>query len=382
MSKYQYYSTEQIVRSFIEQGKEGDCWDFKQEWHGEMSTLIKDIICFANTVHDETCYIIFGVSDDLRITGMKSSRRKQADIIESISNLYFAGDNFPKISVETINYEDVELDVLLIYSTDKTPIYLKKQYGKMREGCIYLRIADKNTPDNSNADISDIENLWRKRLGLTKAPLAYIYDRMLNKLEWTDNGDTFYNIFKPEYTIEIVREDADRNADEFYSYAMTNESTSFEMLHIKYQHTILESFQIAVLDSGRLRIPVPEWGFICHERYSVNSKYSYKYYVIESQRYRVLTFLYNKENGDERYAFNDLEDVVLFFQSDEERIAFELYLQENEGLVESQLETIDRYDHIHADNENKTALYKERLRIGIVLNKLLDAWRSEQNGSC
>ena len=33
MSMFQYYSLERIVRFFIEQGKEGECWDFKQEWH-------------------------------------------------------------------------------------------------------------------------------------------------------------------------------------------------------------------------------------------------------------------------------------------------------------------------------------------------------------
>ena len=104
MSKFQYYSIKQLINFFIAQGKEGECWDFKQEWHSEMSTLVKDIICFANTVHDENCYIIFGVSDDLQVTGMKGIRRKQADIIEAISNLHFAGDNYPKISVETIQY--------------------------------------------------------------------------------------------------------------------------------------------------------------------------------------------------------------------------------------------------------------------------------------
>ena len=376
MSMFQYYSTKQLVKFFLEQGKEGECWDFKQEWHDEISTLLKDIICFANTVHDENCYIIFGISDDLQIKGMKKTRRKQSDIIEAISNLYFAGDNYPKISVETIIIDGVEVDILIIYNTDITPIYLKKQFGKMREGCIYLRIKDKNTPDNSNADISDIENLWRKRLGLTKAPLDYIYDRMHNRLEWKENEDSFYNIFKPEYTIEIVSEDDDREAEEFYSYAMTNESTSFEMLNIKYQHTILDRYQIAVLDSGRLRIPVPQWGFICNDEYGMNKKYSYKYYVLGSKRYRVLNFLYNPNNSDERYAFDDLKDVVLFYQTDEERIAFEVYLEGHQEMVKSQLETIDRYDYIYAGNDNKTSVYKERLRVGVVLNKLLCDWRN------
>ena len=160
-----------------------------------MHDLIKDIISFANTVHDEDCYLIFGVSDDLKLTGMQQSRKKQADVIDALSNLHFAGDNIPKIDIETVNFEGTELDVLKIFDTDRTPIYLKKPYGSMRQGCIYSRNGDKNTPDNGNAEIVEIENLWRKRLGLTKPPLEYIIDRLQNKLEWNQHDDFYYNIY-------------------------------------------------------------------------------------------------------------------------------------------------------------------------------------------
>ncbi len=170
MSKFQYYSVKQMVQFFLSQGKEGECWDFKLEWHEKTEDLIKDIICFANTVHDENCYLIFGVSDDLKVKGMQNARRKQADILDALSNLMFAGDNSPKIEVNTIEYEGEELDVLIIFNTDKTPIYLKRTYGNMKAGCIYVRSGDKNTPNNGNAEIYDIENLWKKRLGLIKPP--------------------------------------------------------------------------------------------------------------------------------------------------------------------------------------------------------------------
>ena len=44
MSKFQYYSMDSLIRFFLEQGKEGDCWDFKQEWHENIADLIKDIV--------------------------------------------------------------------------------------------------------------------------------------------------------------------------------------------------------------------------------------------------------------------------------------------------------------------------------------------------
>lgn len=41
---------------------------------------------------DEDCYLIFGISNNLHVTGMEQTRTKQADIIDALSNLMFAGD--------------------------------------------------------------------------------------------------------------------------------------------------------------------------------------------------------------------------------------------------------------------------------------------------
>ena len=172
---------------------------------------------------------------------MVKDRRKQADIIDAISHLHFAGDVYPHISVEAIIYEGVELDVLIIENCEQTPIYLKKPYGDMLQNSIYMRIGYKNTPDKGCADITDIEQLWKKRLGLTKTPLEFIYDRMKNRLEWKDNGDALYNIYRPEYTVEIECDDEEPNWHEFYSYAMTNERSCHGILHIKCHGTKLES---------------------------------------------------------------------------------------------------------------------------------------------
>ena len=121
---------QELVLSLMEQGKEGEYWDFKQEWHDDIADLLKDIICFANTVHSKDCYIIFGVADDLTVTGMSKARRKQADIIDGISNLMFAGDIYPKIELNTVNINGKDVDILKIFDVEKTPIYLKKPYGQ------------------------------------------------------------------------------------------------------------------------------------------------------------------------------------------------------------------------------------------------------------
>lgn len=257
------YSTVQIVQHCLQQGKEGEYWDFKQEWHKKIQDLLKDIICFANTVHDKKCYIIFGVADNLKIVGMAEPRRKQADIIDALSNLWFAGDISPKISVETVMINGIELDVLIIDNIERTPIYLNRDYGNMRRGCIYARVQDRNTPDKGNADMEIIENLWKKRMGLTKPPYEYIIDRLQNREEWSNYNGDFYNIYKPEYRIHNYQDDKQDNlAAEFYAYTQFNTNISYSYLDIIANNTVLDTYQIIHLDGGRLHIPAPEWGFI------------------------------------------------------------------------------------------------------------------------
>jgi hypothetical protein len=369
------HSTTNLISYFLSRGKEGEWWDFKQEWHCNMPDLIKDIICFTNTVHDEDCYLIFGVSDDLKLTGMQKTRKKQVDIIDALSNLHFAGDHIPQVEIEQVSFEGFELDVLRIFDTDRTPIYIKKPYGNMKQGCIYSRNGDKNTPDNGNAEIYEIENLWRKRLGLTKPPLEYIIDRLQSKIEWNQQGDYYYNIYKPEYTIKkYENEDTDRRGDSFFSYSQTNESTSYSTLDIMVHNTVLDSYLIANLDSGRLSVPVPEWGFLYFGKHHQDHK-GYKYYTEGSDRYRVLDFLYDPENSEELTAYNNLMDVILLYHSEEERNAFEGHVLANHEKLDSLVNASKEFDYICTDSDLKTREYKEQLKTGMELNTLLREWR-------
>lgn len=372
------YSTRplsELVPFLLSKGREGEFWDFKQEWHEKMPELIKDIICFANTVHDEDCHLIFGISDDLAITGMKKQRKQLAEILDALSNLNYAGDNIPEVSLETVTCEGVDIDVLTIKNTDNTPIYLKKPYGEMLAGCIYARVGDRNTPNKGNAEISVIEKLWKKRFGLLKSPLDYIVDSFDRKLEWIESEENYYNLYRPEYTVERRSEDEqERNQDEFYSYALTNERTSFYMLDIKARGTILKSHQIAVLDSGRLSIPVPKWGFISLDTYH-RDVLAYKYYINGDFSDRLLSFMYDPSNSDQRWAFESFAKVVLFYKSDEERRLFEETVAQNPEQVRKLISDSTEYEHITTECKEKTEHYKKKLRTGIVLNTLLSDGR-------
>lgn len=373
--RYDCIPLKDLVQYFVSEKKETDCWDFKQEWHENNADLIKDIICFANTVHDENCYIIFGVSDDYQLTGMTKARRKQADIVDTLSSLKFAGDNLPDISIETIQINGVTIDVLIIHNTTRTPIYLKTRWGNMHAGCVYLRKGDRNTPDNSNAEIEDIENLWRKRFGLTKPPLEYLYDRLQNRLEWAECDGQYYNIYKPEFSLKKHEYDGCYDAmAEYYAYTQTNEATSYLMLDVMISGTTVANHQLVCLDSGRLILPVPEWGFIGRDHYHTETL-PYKFYILGTPKYRLLQFLYNPENSEERWAFDLLMDVVLIFVDEDEKEIFEAYIQRNYETVISNIERSNEYEYIRTDNEKKTKEHLRRLRAGVVLKRLLSEWR-------
>lgn len=156
--------------------------------------------------------------------------------------------------------------------------------------------------------------------------------------------------------------------------SQTNESTSYTVLDIMAHNTILDSYQITNLDGGRLSIPVPEWGFLKFGEYHQVTR-EYKYYVEGSDRCRVLDFLYNPENSDERLAFQNLMNVVLVYHSEEERKTFEGYVVAYPEKIDSLVSASKEFDYIARENELKASVYKKSLRIGIALNALLREWR-------
>ena len=137
--------------------------------------------------------------------------------------------------MDTIEIEGKEIDILTIFNSYTVPYYLKakcKRYNNIREGYIYTRVGDRNTPINQNASIQQIEMLWKKRFGLTQPPLVQIANRLENKLEWAQNEDAYYNIYKPEFKLEAEYDEDDRNIGEFYVYSQTNSRFMYKNLKI------------------------------------------------------------------------------------------------------------------------------------------------------
>lgn len=377
------------ILTLIDKKVEGDYWDYKQEWHNDNERLLLDILCFANTVHNEDCYLIIGVADNGDILGLtedSQNRKNQACVLDLLSNTVFAGDNIPKISVETIIIRGKEVDVLTVYNSYDVPFYLKpksKGYQKIKPNYIYSRAGDRNTPINENSTIQQIELLWKKRLGLLSPPLTQIISRLGNKLEWESLDGTYYNIYNPEFKLVEEWDIEDKRGDNrpFYSYNQYNESTHFTTLKILFKETVLRQYEIVVLDSGRYSTPTPEWGFINDKVYKSESIYDYRYMLKDSIDYTIQQFFYDEENQEQRMAKSRFDEVVLYFDNKEEQEEFHNTIQRNPESVEQYIEDARlRKYHISSNNKNEVKVYTEKMITAFAFNRFLFDYQRRKQG--
>lgn len=381
---YSDLDLKKIVYKLINNRCEGDYWDFKEKWHEHIEDLIKDIVCFCNTTHYEDCFIIFGVSDNYHIKGIVEGdkRMTQSDLLDALNSIPFANSNMPDIQLQTINIESdsahLGIDILIIKNINSTPIYLDRQYGKMKQGCIYARIGDKNTSDNGNANYSQIRELWKKQFNLLRTDLDFVYEELSNKNNWVGNDSRFYHKFRTELTMEYNFEcDSFVNSVEFYSYTQTNPSTLFGLLEIKSKGTSIYSRQIASLDSSHLLIPVPEWAFVNNKDNTAHESIAFKYYCKDTILYRLLEFFYDHKNCENVSAFNDFEKVVLFFESNEEKDNFIYGVSCRFDDILKLTDQSTEYNYLKSSfsNINQQDSILKSLRMGLILKEKLEMYR-------
>ena len=208
---------------------EGDFWDFKRQWHENLAELIHDVICMANSLKDGEKYIIIGVDEenDYRIIGVNNDpkRYNTAKLNNILRNCHFVGGIRPFVRVEEITINKKILDVIIIEDSTYTPFILADDYIRgpqnrkrvVRQGNIYTRIGDTNTPLDKTADNDKAESLWKKRFHLDKTPLEKMNYFLRDTNGWAsdENGEEYYYESAPEYTIsfDYEQEEVDSNND-------------------------------------------------------------------------------------------------------------------------------------------------------------------------
>ena len=381
MQNYEFINEIELL---IASKREGEYWDFKEMYHEKKPDLLHDIICMANNRADRDAYIIFGVSDDYVVKGIEGdvNRKTQQNLIDFLKGKKFGGGIRPTIELHTIVIYGKEVDVLVIKNSTDTPYFLTEdyQYQKraVRANYIYTRVGDTNTDIDKSADINHIEYLWRKRFLLNRPPLEQIKQKLRNRKEWKSDGDMYYNAYNPEYTVNLV-DDRDRGHPEFYSYLMTNSSTSYGMLELGYFGTKLFGHQFVVLDGGRYITAVPEWGYIAFDKYNRDETYSYKYFVKDSLEYILHVFL-GAENHEAVWARDRLYRGIVIFRDEMEKNLFDDYLHRNKQLFDEEFSSAnDSHEWIDVRDEHEKQHYLHRIKTGKVMKNLLEKFREELN---
>lgn len=153
-----------MIEKLLATKQESDVFDIKLKYYEEdkKSSLIKDIVSFANCKELGDKFIIFGVEDKtFKIKGM-SGELPDISEIQSLLNPYIE----PSIKIELGSQivEGKEIKYIKIKNCINKPYVIKKPYSKngkteLREGEIYIR---KNAT-NSIATRNDLIQMFMER---------------------------------------------------------------------------------------------------------------------------------------------------------------------------------------------------------------------------
>ena len=248
----------------------------------------------------------------------------------------------------------------------------------MKAGCIYSRERDRNTPNNGNATFSQIEALWRKRFGL-KPKKEFLFSLLDNKNEWNEIYHEYYNVFLPEYRLNVIEEN-NNDRDEFYSYAMDNATTSYYQIELMYNSNKLDSFQGVCLDGGRLFIPTARWGFTHDKKSPIKTICRYKYYVKGSEEYKLFCFFNDYKNQKQEESLSKILEIFLIFESVEEQGNFAKYIENNIEVLEDISSLKTQYSYLdvpeNAQNFLKLKNYQKELRYALSLKQMFETWKN------
>lgn len=206
---------------------------------------------------------------------------------------------------------------------------------------------------------------------------------MRNKSEWQEIDNVYYNIFNPDFKIvEKWNQEGYRDYKrEFYSYNQCNESTQYIDLDILFRQTVLKGFQVVILDSGRYKTPAPTWGFIHDPNRHTESLYTYKYILLNSIDYSIQQFIYDDGNEEAKNAKKKFDEVVLYFENQQEQEEFDQSIEFCPAVVEQYINDakLDNY-HISSNNKLEVKDCTETLVTAFAFKRYLFDYRRKNAG--
>lgn len=155
----------------------------------------------------------------------------------------------------------------------------------------------------------------------------------LDELSWIIQDKYF-----PEYTIEYTLDD-DGNAYQYYLFNQTDITPHWRKIRLFYHQTLLEEMEGVSLDGGRYFTPTPFTDGISLSGYH-NWDIIFKYFIVDSLEYIVHQFYYEPDGDEETHAHNCFEECLLIFESEDEKLSFEEYVEKNLYRTEMQMDNI------------------------------------------
>lgn len=341
-----------IVKQLMRLGREGGYWDFKGRYSDNKAELLLDIICMANNQADLDAYLIYGIHDyTMEVLGVEkdTNRLKLNQLSQFLSGKHFAM-YVPEIDLQTIYLENHEVDVLIIYNTNKTPYYLENDF-KDRDthvihGNIYTRLNDRKAGTSEAAPYYCIEHLWKKRFGIEMSIMQRLNMRLEEYKQWKfdwGNKKYAYHIDFPEFRMEI-EDDFQQGwvpSAAFYTHPVFY----YAKLNIFYHSTIIYETNIWSFDEYRRYLPEAK-------DYAFGSKldFWYTYYNLSAIEGKLLKIFTNgKCNISSREAN---KNQILIFKDDKDKQEFDKYFDLHFDDYSND-EIIEEYKYqIQNDNED------------------------------
>lgn len=207
-------------------------------------------------------------------------------------------------------------------------ILLLKKLEQHRNRHLKILLIDKQ------ADLNDVEYLWRKRFGIDLPALERMMIYLKNPDLWDCSPGSFdekmYYRFSPEFTIETVMDDS-KNGYQYYLFNQTDIHPRWYDINLYYHQTMLASLEGVSLDGGRYFTPSPRTDGISLTQYH-NWDVAFKYYIKNSIEYIVHEFYYHPDGDDETIAHNRFMKCILVFECDSEKENFKEYLNSRQSV--------------------------------------------------
>lgn len=385
------------ITSLIEKKTEGGYWDFKRCWHVNKANLLHDIICMANNIENKDAYIIIGVTNSGEITDILNdkNRRNTAHLINFLRTKQFVGQFRPIVRVVTLIIENKNIDVIVVENSTNTPYVLEEDFSYstqnieeklhsgqknkievVKQGNVYTRIQDTNTPKDKTADYDKVEKLWRKRFYLDASPFEKLSFYLKDIKGWELNS--FQNEWYYKYSNELfkIRYTWDSNTEKtnsVWDYIGIYGPWSKHNIEIIWQNVIIKTYE--VLSNCKYSAIMPYCRFM---RFDGDNKGYWYWCYVKGSEIELLQRLLERDNKNiknplEPIQFDFYKENIISFVSENEKNEFEKYLYNNWTILKLEF---------HKQQENQyidSAILQQDFKCIKFFPKIFRHWKGKLN---